>query len=161
MLEPNPGLILWTIVTFLVLLFLLRKYAWKPLLDALQQREASVRRSVEQAEQAKQEAEQLVEEHRKQLEQAEHEGHRILNESRTLADKLKGEILESAQKQSQRMIEQARAEIGRDKDAALSQLRHEVASLAVQAAGKILDETLDDQKHRKIVDNYLKELPNN
>jgi F-type H+-transporting ATPase subunit b len=78
-----------------------------------------------------------------------------------LAEKLKAEILESAQKQSQRLLEQARAEIGRDKDAALSQLRQEVASLAVQAAGKILDETLDEQKHRKIVDTYLKELPSN
>ena len=161
MLEPNPGLILWTIVTFLALLFLLKKFAWKPLLDTLQQREASVRQSVEQAEHAKQEAERLLEENRKQLEQAEHEGHRILGESRVLAEKLKAEILESAQKQSQRLLEQARAEIGRDKDAALSQLRQEVASLAVQAAGKILDETLDEQKHRKIVDTYLKELPNN
>jgi len=161
MLEPNPGLILWTIVTFLVLLFLLKKFAWKPLLDTLQQREASVRQSVEQAEHAKQEAERILEENRKQFERAEHEGHRILAESRVLAEKLKTEILETARKQSQRLIEQARAEIGRDKDAALSQLRHEVASLAIQAAGKILDETLDEQKQRKIVDTYLKELPNN
>jgi len=161
MLNPNPGLIIWTIITFILLLVLLKKFAWKPLLEALQRREETVRSSIERAEQAKIEAERLLDENRKQLERAGQEGQRILNENRALAEKLKDEIVEKANQQSRRMVDQAKQEIERDKEAALIQLRDEVAGLAIQAAGKILDETLDDDKHRKIVDAYLKGLPKN
>ena len=161
MLNPNPGLIIWTIVTFVLLLIFLKKFAWKPLLEALQKREESVKNSIERAEHAKQEAERLLEENRKQLERAGQEGQRILNENRALAEKLKEEIVYKANQQSRHMVEQAKQEIERDKEAALIQLRGEVATLAVQAAGIILDETLDENKHRKIVDTYLKGLPKN
>ena len=120
-----------------------------------------MRNALERSEQAKQEAERLLEENRKQLERAEQEGHRILNETRALSEKLKDEIVAKANQQSRQMIDMAKQEIDRDKEAALLQLRGEVADLAIYAAGKILDETLDENKHRKIVDSYLKELPKN
>jgi F-type H+-transporting ATPase subunit b len=161
MLNPNPGLIIWTIVTFVFLLIVLGKFAWKPLLESLRKREESLRNSMERAEQAKQDAERLLNEHKKQLERAGQEGQRILNENRQLAEKLKEEIIDKANQQSRKMVEQAKEEIDRNKEAALTQLRGEVASLAVQAAGKILDETLDENKHRKLVDNYLNGLPKN
>jgi F-type H+-transporting ATPase subunit b len=161
MLNPNPGLIIWTIVTFVLLLVVLSKLAWKPLLEALKKREETVRNSMERAEKAKQDAERLLDEHRKQLERAGQEGQQILNENRWLAEKLKEEIIDKANQQSRKMVEQAKEEIDRNKEAALVQLRSEVASLAVQAAGKILDETLDENKHRKLVDNYLNGLPKN
>lgn len=161
MLNPNPGLILWTIITFVCLAIILRSLAWKPLMEALRKREASVKDSIDRAEQAKQEAERILEENRKQLSRAEQESHRILNEGRALAEKLKTEIVDKANQQSRRMIDQAKQEIDRDKEAALSQLRGEVANLAIKAAEKILDETLDENKHRKVIDSYLKELPKN
>ncbi|MBI1806881.1 MAG: F0F1 ATP synthase subunit B [Ignavibacteria bacterium] len=161
MLDPNPGLIIWTIITFLLLMVILKKFAWKPLLESLQRREESVRNAIERAEQAKNEAERLLEENRKQLERAEAEGHRMLTESRQLAEKLKDEIIEKANRQTRAMLDQAKQEIDRDKEAALAQLRGEVANLAIQAASKILDETLDESRHRKIVDSYLKQLPKN
>lgn len=161
MLDPNPGLIVWTIITFVLLVVVLRKFAWKPILDGLHRREEGVRSTLERAEQARTEAERLLQENRKQLEQAEQQGRRILNESRALADKLKEEIIEKANQQSRRMVDQAKDEIERDKDAALSQLRNEVASLAINAAEKILDESLDEPRQRKIVDTYLKGLPKN
>ncbi len=161
MLDVNPGLIIWTIVTFLCLLFVLRRYAWKPLMNSLEKREHDVRSSIERAEQARAEAEKLLEEHRKQLQRAEEEGKRLVTESRSLADKLKEEIIEKANQQSRRMVEQAKEEIDRDKESALAQLRGEVANLAISAAEKILDETLDEPKQRKLVDSYLKELPKN
>ena len=161
MLDPNYGLVLWTILTFILLLVVLRWIAWKPLLEALGRREELVRSSVERAEQAKHEAEQLLDQHRKQLAQAEAEVQRILSEGRSFGDKLKDEIVAKANQQSRRMIEQAQQEIERDKDSALSQLRTEVANLAIQAAGKILDETLDETKHRRIIDSYLQGLPKN
>ncbi|MBI4546984.1 MAG: F0F1 ATP synthase subunit B [Ignavibacteriae bacterium] len=161
MLEVNPGLVIWTIVTFILLVIVLRKIAWKPLLEALNRREEHVRSSLERAEHAKQEAERILEENRKQLARAEAESQRILNEGRTLAEKLKAEIMDKANQQSRKVIEQAKLEIERDKDAALSELRGEVVHLAIMAAEKILDETLDENKHRKLIDGYLKSLPKN
>lgn len=161
MLDPNPGLMIWTFITFMALMVVLGKFAWKPLLEALRKREEHVRTSIERAEQARQDAERILEENRKQLANAEREAQRILTEGRALGDKLKHEIVEQANQQSRRMVDQAKQEIDRDKEAALSQLRNEVASLAISAAEKILDETLDEQKQRKLVDTYLKGLPKN
>ncbi len=161
MLDPNPGLIAWTIVTFIILVLILRKFAWKPILKALQDREAHVQSTLERAEEARKEAARLLEENRKQLDRAEEEGRRIMTESRALGEKLKEEIIAKANQQSQRLVEQAKEEIDRDKQAALNQLRGEVASLAIKVAEKILDETLDETRHRKIVDAYLHQLPEN
>jgi len=161
MLQVNPGLIVWTIVTFILLLAILRKFAWKPMLEALTRREEGIRSSIERAENAKQEAEHILEENRKQLARADEESRHILNESRSLAEKLKNEIVEKANQQARVMVEQARQEIGRDKDIAITQLRGEVADLAVKAAEKILGETLDGSKHKKIIDDILKGLPKN
>ena len=161
MLSINPGLIVWTIITFVTLLLVLRKFAWKPLLEALHKREEHVRSSLERAEQAKQEAQHLIEENRKQLARAEDESRRILNEGRVLAEKLKGEIVDKANQQARKMVDQAKQEIERDKELALSQLRAEVANLAILAAERILGETLDANKHRKVVDDMMRELPKN
>jgi F-type H+-transporting ATPase subunit b len=161
MLEVNPGLIVWTIVTFVLLVIVLRVYAWKPLLGALQQREEHVRSSLERAEQARAEAERILEDNRKQLANAGAEARGILAEGRSLGEKLKNELLEQANRQSRKMIDQAKQEIDREKDAALEKLRSEVANLAIGAAEKILDETLDETRHRKIVDGYLRDLPKN
>lgn len=161
MLDPNPGLIIWTIITFAALVVILGKFAWKPLVESLQQRERTVRESLERADHAKQEAERILEENRKQFSRAEAEAQRILNEGRAFGEKLKEELMEKANQQSRRMIEQAKQEIERDKESALAQLRNEVASLAIQAAEKILDENLDESRQRKIVDAYLKNLPKN
>jgi F-type H+-transporting ATPase subunit b len=161
MLEVNPGLIVWTIATFVLLAFVLGRYAWKPMLDALRRREEGIHSAIERAETAKKEAEHLLEQHRSQLARAEEESRRILGETRALADKLKGEVVEKANQQARIMIDQAKNEIERDKDAAIIQLRSEVADLAVEAAGKILGETLDAARHKKIVDEILKTLPKN
>jgi F-type H+-transporting ATPase subunit b len=161
MLEINPGLIVWTIITFILLFLLLKKFAWKPLMDALKKREDYIRNSIEQAEKVNKEAERLLNENREKLSHFEKDGKRILDEHRVMGEKLKSDILEQANQQYHKMIDQAKQEINRDKEKALVQLRGEIANLAVQAAGKILDETLDESKHRKIIDSYLRELPKN
>ncbi len=161
MLDINPGLIIWTITTFLLLVGVLRLYAWKPLLVALQNREEHVRASLERADQAKAEAERILAENKKLLANAETEAQRILGEGRALGEKLKSEMLEQSNRESRKLIDQAKQEIEREKDAALASLRGEVANLAIGAAEKILGETLDETKQRKIVDAYLKDLPRN
>ena len=157
----NPGLIIWTIVTFVLLFLLLKKLAWKPIVGALESREEHIRQSLDRAEHAQQEAERLLEENRKERARAEEEAQKIRGEGRALGEKLKNEIVEKANQQARKMVDQAKQEIERDKDAALSQLRDEVANLAVLAAGKILDETLDPAKHKKLLDDTLQRLPKN
>ncbi len=158
MFEINPGLIVWTIITFVVVLLILRKSAWKTLLGALTAREEKIRTSLEQAERAQQEAARLLEENRKQLALADEQSQRILREGRDAGERLRVEILEKASGSARQIIEQAREEIAREKEMALHQLRAEVADLAIGAAGKILDANLDSARHRKLVDDAIKDV---
>ncbi len=161
MFDINPGLMVWTVITFVLLAMVLSKYAWKPLLQALNEREGKIRDSLDRAEQARSEAAELLKQNEKNLARAEEEYQKVIREGKALAEKLKDEIVNKAQQQAQRHLQQAKDEIQRDIEAAKQQLRSEVADLAVQAAGKILDETLDAQKHKKVVDNVLNQLPKN
>ncbi len=158
MLDINPGLIIWTIITFIIVLLILRAAAWKPLLAALTAREEQIRSSLQHAEQAQQQAQRLLEENRQQLAAAEEQSQRIIREGRNLGERLKAEIMEKANASSRHMIEQAKEEIKREKEAALVQLRGEVADLAITAAGKILDANLDTAKQRQLVDAAIKDL---
>jgi F-type H+-transporting ATPase subunit b len=158
MLDINPGLIVWTIITFIIVVLILRAVAWKPLLAALTSREEQIRSSLQHAEQAQQEAQRLLEENRKQLAAAEEQSQRIIHEGRTLGERLKAEIMEKANASSRHMIDQAKEEITREKEAALVQLRGEVANLAIAAAGKLLDANLDTAKQRQLVDAAIKDL---
>jgi len=158
MLEINPGLIIWTIITFIILLVILRALAWKPLVQALNAREEKIRTALQQSEAAQQEAQRLLEENKRQLALAEEHSHRIIKEGREMGEKIKTEIVEKANASSRHMIEQAKDEIRREKDSALTQLRTEVADLAIIAASKILDANLDTPKQRQLVDATLKEI---
>lgn len=158
MFEINPGLILWTIITFVVVLVILRKSAWKTLLDALTAREEKIRTSLEQAERAQQEAARLLEENRKQLARADEQSQQIVRDGRDAGERLKAEILDKAARGAQHMIEQAKDEIVREKEKALHQLRAEVADLAIGAAGKILDAHLDPARHRQLIDDAIKDM---
>jgi F-type H+-transporting ATPase subunit b len=160
MFDINPGLMVWTVATFVVLLFVLSKFAWKPLLQSLKDREDTIRRALEMAEKARADAAELLKQNERNLAKAEEEYRKIIREGKAFSEKLKEEIVAKAHQQAQREIQQAKEEIQRDVDAAKQQLRAEVADLAVLAAGKILDETMDAQKHKKIVDNFLNQLPN-
>ena len=161
MLELNPGLVFWTIVTFIAVLAILKKVAWKPLIQALVSREEGIRTALDEAETAQKEAQRLLDENRRQLAKAEEESHRIIREGREMGEKLKSEIVEKANASSRVMIEQAKDEIRREKEAALIQLRTEVADLAIGVAGKILDQNLDTPKQRQLADSAIRGLQKN
>jgi F-type H+-transporting ATPase subunit b len=158
MLDINPGLILWTIITFIIVLAILRFTAWKPLLEALAAREEKIRTALRQAEEAQAHAEKLLEENRRQLAQAEEHSQRMIREGRDMAERLKSEILEKAQATSRKMVDSAKEEIQREKEQALTQLRSEVADLAIAAAGKLLDANLDTPKQRQLVDAAIRDI---
>ncbi len=158
MLDINPGLILWTIVTFVLVLVILRRAAWKPLLGALAAREEKIRVSLEQAEAAQQQAQRLLEENKRQMAHAEEQSQKIIKEGRDMGERLKAELLEKAHASSRQMIDQAKDEIRREKEAALVQLRSEVTDLVIGAAGKIIDANLDTPKHRQLVDTIINDM---
>jgi len=161
LLTLEPGMIIWTFITFGLLLFILKKVGWKPLLDALEKREERIHSDIQRAEHAREESEKLMAEHKKMMTAAELEARKVIVEARKLAEKMKEDIVESANEQARQMTTQAQAEIQREKATALAQLRSEVADLAISAAGKILKETLDEDRNRKIVDEFITELPKN
>ena len=161
MLEINPGLIVWTIISFIILVSVLGKYAWKPIISALTEREEKIRSAMEQADRARAEASELLKKNEENMARAEGEYQKMMRDSRAMADKIKEEILGKARTQAQQELERAGEEIQRNLDAARQQLRSEVADLAIKAAEKILDENLDQQKQKKMVNTFLDQLPKN
>ena len=159
--DVNPGLIIWTVVTFVILLFILKKVAWKPILSALAEREDTIKESLEKAESAKQEAQKILKQNEAVMAKAEEESKKIIEQSRVFAEKLKDQIIRESKEQARKIIDDAAGEIERKNEAAFDELKNQVAGIAVQAAAKILNEKLDEDMHKKIVNRYINELRKN
>ncbi len=161
LLDVNPGLIIWTVVTFIILLFILKKIAWKPILGALDERENFIKDSLEKSEQARQEALVLLEENKANLARTEEEAQKIINQGREMAEKLKAQILAESDSKAKKMIQDATAEINRKNEEAFANLKNQVADIAIQAAEKLLKENLDKEKQIDLVNKYIDDLPKN
>ena len=159
--DVNPGLIFWTVVTFLILLFILKKVAWKPILAALNERETAIKDSLEKAEKAKEEAQRVLQENQASLQKAEEESKKIIEQSREYAAKLKDQMLRESKEQAHKIIEDASAQIEQKKEAAFNELKTKVSEIAVNAAEKILKEKLDNDSHKKLVDRYIEDITKN
>jgi len=159
MLDLDPGMIIWTWITFLIVLAILSKVALKPILSAIENREQSIRNDLEEAQKQRDEAQELFEKHKQKMEQAEAEAQKLFKESQALAEKARREILSKAQEESAKLVDKAKDEIERQKESALASLRAEVADLAIGAAEKILSSTLDENKQKAVVDEYIKSMP--
>jgi F-type H+-transporting ATPase subunit b len=159
LLNVETGLIFWTIVTFLLLLVVLRSVAWKPILTMLDEREQRINDALEEAERARQEADKQNEENRAALEQAQAEARQAISEGRELAERVAQEVRERAEGEAGQMLEQARRTIQQERDQAVQELRNQVADLAILATRKILDDQLDESRGRQIVDDTISRLP--
>ncbi len=157
----SPGLIFWTVVTFVILLLVLKKVAWKPILTALDQREAAIRESLQKAERAKDEAQKVLDENQANLAKAEEESKKIIEQSRSYAEKLKDQIIQESRQQAQKIISDASEEIERKKDSAFNELKNQIAEIAVNAAEKILKENISKETNKKIVDDYINSITKN
>ena len=161
LLSPNVGLMFWITITFLLLMFVLRRFAWGPITSALTTREQRIEESIRSAEKALEEARQIQADNTRARQEAEQSAQQVLRDARASADSLRSEEMEKTRSQIRRMQEQATAEIEREKEGALDELRTEVADLAIKAAEKILSESLDATRQRKLVDGFLKDLSKN
>jgi len=156
--QPDPGLFLWTIVTFLVLLWLLAKFAWKPLLAMLAKREETIRKSLEDAEKARLDLESIMEKSDQILTQARDEAQTIVSNGKTNADKMKDEILKNTKIKSDSILEDAKKQINSEKERAISDIKTEVVSLSIEIASKLIKKNLSETDHQAIIDDSLKEM---
>lgn len=161
MLSIEPGLLIWTIITFILLLIVLRKVAWKPILSALEQRESTIRDSLDEAQRARQEAEQLLAQHQQMLAEANRESSRIIEESREEAERQRAAMTEQARGEAQRLVDDARREIDRERQLAVQELKSTAADLALAAAGQLLNTTVTGEDHRRLVTEFLDRFPEN
>lgn len=159
MLDIDPGMIIWTWITFGIVLILLSKLALKPILAAIENRENSIRDDIEKAQKQRDDAEALLEQHKQMMESAESEAQKLFKDSRKQADKAREEMLEKARQESLKQLEKAKEEIEQQKESALASLKVEVADLAIGAAEKIILHNLDEDKQRAVVDEYIKSMP--
>jgi F-type H+-transporting ATPase subunit b len=159
MLDLDPGMMIWAWVTFLVLLGLLYKLAWKPILSAIEKRERTIQESLEKAAKASEDAQVLMNQHEEMMRTAQNEAQRIIDDNRVLAEKSRQQIIEQAQHMAQNMVEKAKLEIEKEKESALLALRSEVADLAIEATKKILHESLDETRQRTLVNDFIDKLP--
>ena len=159
LLDPHAGLIAWTIITFVVVLIILKRFVWSPLLEALDERQKRIRDALEGAEQARDEAQAALAEHQKALAGAESEAREIVAQAREAGERVRTDIIDEARRSAEQTVEQARRSIETEKQAALSELRREVADLAVRAAGEIVNANLDDERNRQLVDDLIAGVP--
>jgi F-type H+-transporting ATPase subunit b len=152
---PEIGLVFWTTISFLILLVLLRKFAWKPILGAVTERENTIERALLQAEAAKEEMARLTNENENLLKQARAERDAILSEATKVKNQIISEAKDAAQKEGARQIEMARVEINNQKAIAMADIKNQVASLSLDIAEKILRKQFEDQKKQ---DELVKEL---
>jgi F-type H+-transporting ATPase subunit b len=151
--------LIWSTVAFLLLFFLLSKFAWKPIVKALDERERSIEDALAKAEMAKEEMAKLTNENEQLLKQARIERDAILKEAKELKDQIVSDAKTSAQTEGAKMIEKARQEIDNQKIAAMAEVKNQVASLSVQIAEKVLRKQFEDQsKQDALVSDLLKEV---
>jgi F-type H+-transporting ATPase subunit b len=158
LIQPQLGTVFWTLLTFAIMVALLGRYAWKPLLGALEAREGSIRDSLDHARREREEAAGLLEQQRSLLTEARRERAEALAQGRRDAEKLKAEIIDEAQRQREQLLRQADAQLATSVRRARAELRAFTSDLAIQAAGKLLSKNLDEPTQRRLVEEYLDDL---
>ena len=158
MFELNLGLSIWTTFVFLGLLAILWKFAWGPILKAVQDREDGIQSTLDQAANERGEAAKLLAEHRQQMADARRQAQQMIAEGKEAGERVRKGIEEKARAEGDAMIERARESIEREKDAALEELRKESVDLALAAAAKLVQESFDEKKDRDLVMGFIDEL---
>lgn len=156
--DINTGLSVWTLVVFAILVWVLGRYAWAPILGAVDAREQHIQSALDEAAERNEEAAGLLAEHKEQLADARRQASELIAEGKTAGEGVRKDIEEKARAEAQAIIERARAEIERERDAALHMLRKESVDLALAAASRLMQENLGQDKDRQLVERYLNEL---
>ncbi|MDQ3002520.1 MAG: F0F1 ATP synthase subunit B [Fibrobacterota bacterium] len=154
----DPGVWIWTMLVFVALLLILKKMAWKPIIASLDEREKTIRDSLDQAARIQEESKRITEEQNKILAAARIEANAMLQSSKQAADDLRRKLEQSAQEEKARIIASATAEIESSKRAAMAELKRTTADLSIRIAEKLIQASLDDTKQRALVDQLINEV---
>lgn len=155
MFEPEPGLIIWTAISFLVLLFLLKRFAYKPLLGFMEERERAIREAIEGSQRTRASAEELLSQYTRQLEESRGEAHKMIEEGRIVGENLKKDILAKASEESKTLLKKVQEEIEKEKKKALVDIQGRVADLSLQIASKVIQKSLKADDHVKLIEDSL------
>lgn len=156
----EPGLIIWEVIAFTGLLIVLWRFAWGPLLSILDERDKTIRNSLETAERTRIEAEEMLEDYKKQMAEAKLEAQEIIDKARQLGETANQEIIEEAKEQADKMIARTKEEIVYERDQAVRQLQKEMADLTIGLASKVINKSLSKEDHLDLIDKYLLEAGN-
>ena len=157
--DVNLALTIWTVILFVLFTVVLGKFGWKPLLAMIEEREKSVRDNVDGAHKANAEATALLEKHKQMLRDTLKERDEVMKRSQQEAEQLKAQLVEKARAEGEQMVKRAKDQIEREKSLAIEQLRAQVADIAVEAASKIVKSSLTPDAQKKIVADYITNLP--
>lgn len=159
LLTPGSGLIIWQAIIFLLLFVLLSKFAWKPIIGSLKEREESIQNALDTADKARAEMAKLTADNENLLKQAREERDKMLKEAREVANRLKDEAQSDAKKAADKIITDARAAINVEKEAALRDVRTQVAMFSLEVAEKLMKKNLSSDKEQKgLIEGYIKDL---
>jgi F-type H+-transporting ATPase subunit b len=156
--SPNIGLMIWTLLAFLVAMFILRKYAWPAITEALDKRQRAIEESIEVAERTREEARQLLEEYRERLREARQQADEIVARARKAGEVHEREALEKAKAQREELLAQTRRDIEAETRRAIQEIRSEVADLTVLATEKVTRKSLTEADQKRLVEEALREL---
>ena len=149
------NLMFWTLLIFVILYFILSKFAFGPITAAVEAREKALEEAIEAAKRDREQAAKLLQEHQAQIDAARGEAQKIIADGRSVGEKLRADMVEQTRKEQQDMLERARREIETERDRAIAQLRKEAVDLALAGASKVIEQNLESQKNRQLVESYL------
>jgi F-type H+-transporting ATPase subunit b len=158
LIEVRPGLMIWTIVCFLITLYVLKRYAFGPIQKLIDERRERIRQSLNEADRAREEARKLLEEHRQLIGQAQTQAEEILSDARRVAEASERRMRDELEADRQRRLEETRRQIEAETRRALEQIRVEVVELSMLAASKVTRKSLDDDDHRRLIEEAVGEL---
>jgi F-type H+-transporting ATPase subunit b len=156
--RPEPGLIIWTLISFFILLILLKKVAFPPILKGMKKREETIKQQLEEAQKTKKDAENLLEGYKRQLAEARSEAQKIINEGKSLGENMRKEIVQKAQAESNQIVKRAQEEIELQKQKAILELQEKIADLSIMAATKIINKSLNTEDNRRLVEEYVSKV---
>ncbi|GAW93833.1 F0F1 ATP synthase subunit B [Calderihabitans maritimus] len=154
----NVSELIWAIINFLILLAVLYKFLYGPLLKTLDNRRKEIEGNLERAEELKKQGEELLAQYNEKLESAKQEAQEIINRATKTGESMKEEMIANAKEEAAKILEKARQEIEAEKTKALAEIRDEMATLAVLAAGKVIGKTLDPKDHERLVKQFVAEV---
>jgi F-type H+-transporting ATPase subunit b len=153
--KPDTGHMVWTLVIFVVLMLVLSRYAFGPITAAVEAREKALEDAIEGAKRDREAAAKLLQEHQAAIDAARGEAQKIIADGRAVGEKMRADMIEATRKEQQDMLERARREIESEKDKAIMHLRREAVDLALAGASKVIEQNLESQKNRQLVESYL------